>query len=289
VSAPTETPKADDFWYSTPSQLPVEPEEPKKDVTMDFWQRPIPQAPVEPEAPVSLDPAVHSAPEQIHSATPDPVPQSVLPKFSQESAQIDAQSDVVPVSPAAPTLEALREAVRAASASSEGKTMSYFSSVASSAAPPAAVPAADPISVTVSAVAPSSAAPYTAPVAAPPVRQGISDPVVGWLVCIQGPCLGWSFQIGAGNNTIGRKEDNRIVVPGDMKISGIRHAAIAYEPKRRNFYLHPGEASGLTYLNDEYITAPQKLSPRDIIELGDTRLLFVPLCGEDFSWEEYLR
>jgi hypothetical protein len=74
-----------------------------------------------------------------------------------------------------------------------------------------------------------------------------------------------------------------------MKISGIRHASIAYEPKRRNFYLQPGEASGLTYLNDEYITVSRMLSSRDIIELGDSKLMFIPLCGEDFSWETYLK
>ena len=148
--------------------------------------------------------------------------------------------------------------------------MSYFSTVAP----------ATPIAA--SAEMPASAA-------AAPVRQNTGGPVVGWLVCIQGPCLGWSFQIGAGNNSIGRKDENRIVIPSDMKISGIRHATITYEPKRRNFFLQPGEASGLTYLNDEYIDSSKKLSHKDIIEMGDTRLLFVPLCGEDFSWETYIK
>ena len=288
VTTPTDMPKTDlsgDSWKPVPLQNPVMQEEPRKDVTMDFWQKSITRTSEEPKiptvqdsVPLSVQTAVSQEPEHFEEIPKDvsAIPPSLIP----------------PVSPAVPSTDDLREAVRAASASSEGKTMSYFSSMATSVAPPAA----DPIGVTVSAIAPASAASftapaapsYTAPAAAAPVRQGISDPVVGWLVCIQGPCLGWSFHIGAGNNTIGRKEENRIVVPGDMKISGIRHAAIAYEPKRRNFYLHPGESSGLTYLNDEYITAPQKLSPRDIIELGDTKLLFVPLCGEDFSWETYL-
>ena len=225
-------------------------QEEKKDVTVDFWQATPTQPPVQTQ--------------QIKKDLTVDVWQTASVPVAEELRVSNVQSEVgqTPVADAT-SGDSLREAIRAASASSEGKTMSYFSTVTSS------VPAAA--------------------AAAAPVQQGTGDPVVGWLVCIQGPCLGWSFQIGAGNNTIGRKEDNRIVIPNDMKISGIRHASIAYEPKRRNFYLHPGEASGLTYLNDEYITASRMLSSRDIIELGDSKLMFIPLCGEDFSWETYLK
>ena len=104
--------------------------------------------------------------------------------------------------------DSLREAIRAASASSEGKTMSYFSTVTSS------VPAA------ATAVA--------------PVQQGTGDPVVGWLVCIQGPCLGWSFQIGAGNNTIGRNltidtlRKRKNYVPLD-EVEGVSESGVSIE------------------------------------------------------------
>ena len=63
---------------------------------------------------------------------------------------------------------------------------------------------------------------------------------------------------------------------------------ITFEPKKRFFYLQPGDSSGLTYLNDDYIDESKKLKPKDIIELGDSKFLFVPLCDETFSWEEYL-
>ena len=34
--------------------------------------------------------------------------------------------------------------------------------------------------------------------------------------------------------------------------------------------------------------APQEIKKYDKIEVGSTVLLFIPLCGEEFSWEEYL-
>ena len=116
----------------------------------------------------------------------------------------------------------------------------------------------------------------------------VADPVVGWLVCIGGKHFGAGFSIFAGKNSVGRGEDNRIVVPLDNSISRSKHAFIVYEQKKRNFYLQPGDSSGLTYLNDEYVTESKLLSAKDTIELGDSKFLFIPLCNEDFSWEEFM-
>ncbi len=149
----------------------------------------------------------------------------------------------------------LKDAVQRASASSEGKTMSYFSTAASGSAT---------------------------------TTQRVSEPVVGWLVCVKGPHLGESFSIYAGKNSIGRNEENKIILNLDNSVSRSKHALIIYEPKKRNFYLQPGDGSGLTYLNDEYITESHKLTLRDFIEIGECQFMFVPLCGEEFSWETYL-
>lgn len=151
----------------------------------------------------------------------------------------------------------LREAVKKSSASNEGKTMSYFSAATSP-----STNQARPCSV--------------------------AEPVVGWLVCVGGCHFGECFNICAGKNSIGRSEENRIVISDDNGISRIKHALIVYEPKKRNFYLQPGDSSGLTYLNEEYITDSQKLSLHDTIELGDSKFMFVPLCGEKFSWEDHM-
>lgn len=150
----------------------------------------------------------------------------------------------------------LKDAIKNASASNEGKTMSYFSSVTSESSSVSKVPA--------------------------------SDPTVGWIVCVGGCHIGETFSIYSGKNSIGRSSENRIVISSDNQVSRQKHALIIYEPKKRNFYLQPGDSSGLTYLNDEYITDSNKLNKGDVIEIGESKFIFVPLCGDDFTWEDYL-
>ena len=144
--------------------------------------------------------------------------------------------------------------VKKISASTEGKTMSYFSSATNNDS--------------------GTSKPH-------------AEPVVGWLVAISGNHFGESFYIHAGQNSIGRGADNDIVVGLDNSISRVKHALIVYEPKKRKFYLQPGASSGLTYLNDEYITESKLVEAKDVIELGESKLLFIPLCGPDFTWENY--
>ncbi len=160
----------------------------------------------------------------------------------------------------------LRETIRLASANTEGKTMSYFSASGNR----------------------DSGANEQVSKLDTGNRRVLGEPVVGWLVCIGGKHFGESFQIGAGKNSIGRNNENRIVLDLDQSISREKHALITYEPKKRNFYLQPGDSSGLTYLNEEYITESKLLKEKDIIELGDTKLMLVPLCGEQFTWEDYI-
>ena len=113
------------------------------------------------------------------------------------------------------------------------------------------------------------------------------DPVVGWLVSIKGPQKGQSFPIVSGKNSIGRNTTNSIVIANDEKVSRESHAYVIYEPKKRAFYIQPGDGRGLLYLNDEMLMTPSPLNKQDRIELGASILILVPLCGEDFSWEDY--
>jgi hypothetical protein len=41
----------------------------------------------------------------------------------------------------------------------------------------------------------------------------------------------------------------------------------------------------LVYKNGEEVVFSEPLEAYDVIELGRTKLLFVPLCGERFKWE----
>ena len=123
------------------------------------------------------------------------------------------------------------------------------------------------------------------PVANKELPKQASDPIVGWIVCIKGKWYGECFTIGAGKNSIGRGDDNRIHIAGDVQVSRSQHAYIIYEPRSRKYYLQPGNSSGLTYLNQQLVLMPELLKERDEIGLNESRFLFIPLCNESFSWE----
>lgn len=111
------------------------------------------------------------------------------------------------------------------------------------------------------------------------------EPVVGWLVCIEGTEKGKSYDLWAKINTIGRGEDMDVCISSDPTISEDTHARLAYDPKHNNFQLIPGMSVNNIYLNDEPIYIPTKIAAYDSLELGDTKLLFIPLCGERFRWD----
>jgi hypothetical protein len=125
------------------------------------------------------------------------------------------------------------------------------------------------------------------PVTKPLVLEQLGiDPVVGWLVCVEGPDRGRDYRIRSENNTIGRSNQVHICIAGDDSISRDKYAAaIAFEPHRAIFYLIPGEARGLAYLNGEVAFSATQLKAYDKITIGRTVLLFIPLCGENFRWK----
>lgn len=117
-----------------------------------------------------------------------------------------------------------------------------------------------------------------------PARMGF-DPVVGWLVCVEGPMKGRDFRLHGERNFIGRDAAMDVCVEGDQTISREHHASVTYSTKNHTFILAPGTGRNMVYLNDADVLAPVTLNPFDVIELGQTKLLFVPLCGENFRWE----
>jgi len=112
-----------------------------------------------------------------------------------------------------------------------------------------------------------------------------TDPVVGWLICLRGEHFGESFNVYSGRNSIGRSHSNRICISRDVSVSREKHAWIVYDPRKRSFLLQPGEVRGLVYLNGNILTKPAEIRGDERIEIGNTILKLVPLCGEYFSWE----
>jgi hypothetical protein len=127
----------------------------------------------------------------------------------------------------------------------------------------------------------SSPAPRTEP------EDAISDPVVGWLVVVKGPGRGNAVRLGYGWNSIGRDKSQRACLNfGDSQISRIGHAKLLYEPRSRKFSLTLGEGTNPTYIRGDILLTPTEIKSADRIQMGETELLFVALCGEDFEWQD---
>lgn len=113
----------------------------------------------------------------------------------------------------------------------------------------------------------------------------VADPVVGWLVVVDGPGRGTAIAIGYGNNRVGRDSGEDIVLDfGDGQISRENHAVITYDGKNRRFYIQQGAGRNLTHLDDELVMTPMEMKGAEIVHMGDTQMRFVPLCGPEFDW-----
>ncbi|BDW11450.1 hypothetical protein PSHI8_15330 [Polynucleobacter sp. SHI8] len=111
------------------------------------------------------------------------------------------------------------------------------------------------------------------------------EPVVGWLVIVDGPGKGQSMQLGSGMNGIGRAKEARVSLDfGDEEISRQNHASVVYDPKGNKFYLQHGGGINLTYLGDAPVLQPVEIIGRETISIGNTKLVFVPFCGPNFIW-----
>ncbi len=112
------------------------------------------------------------------------------------------------------------------------------------------------------------------------------EPVVGWLVCVDGKDKGKDYKLWGRINTIGSSERMDVCIKGDQSISKENHARLGYEPKHNSYHLIPADSKNPIYLNDQVVYTPVQLSPYDVLEFGETKLIFVPLCSSRFNWED---
>ncbi|MBO5261344.1 MAG: FHA domain-containing protein [Coprococcus sp.] len=112
--------------------------------------------------------------------------------------------------------------------------------------------------------------------------------VVGWLVCIEGEEKGTSFVLKTGRNFIGRNINQDVILAKDRAVSREKHAIILYEPRQKKFIVQPGDSRELFYLNDDVVLGSVNLKPYDSLLIGETKLVFVPFCGDKFNWDDGL-
>lgn len=112
------------------------------------------------------------------------------------------------------------------------------------------------------------------------------DPVVGWLICVEGREKGRDYRIHSDNNYIGRSEKMDICIRGDETISRENQAVITFDANDNNYYFSPGDGRSIVRVNDKAIFQTVELKAYDRLVIGKTGLLFIPLCGENFKWEK---
>lgn len=123
------------------------------------------------------------------------------------------------------------------------------------------------------------------PAGVPKPAQDVFDPAVGWLVIVDGPGRGNHCAVYYGQNSIGRGPDQRVRLGfGDTRIARDSHAFLIYDDVSRKFYLRDNGKANLVRLNGAPVMTPMELKDRDRIQIGETVMLFVQLCGEGFDW-----
>jgi pSer/pThr/pTyr-binding forkhead associated (FHA) protein len=109
-------------------------------------------------------------------------------------------------------------------------------------------------------------------------------PVVGWLVCIEGNDRGRDFRLHAGYNSIGKNPENDVSIPSDHTISRDRHAVIAYDQEENLYFFAPANGVNLLRLNGKVLMSPSEIKANDILTIGKSKLMFIPLCSDKFQW-----
>jgi FHA domain-containing protein len=98
---------------------------------------------------------------------------------------------------------------------------------------------------------------------------------LGRLVVIASPTLdyGESFPLDSHPLTVGRGSTNDLPLPDDEYASG-RHARI--EPRRDGIWVEDIGSTNGTFVNGIRLTRERKLTPGDVVRIGETDLRFEP-------------
>ncbi len=109
---------------------------------------------------------------------------------------------------------------------------------------------------------------------------------LAWLVAISGPMKGMFFVITSGENYIGKARDNSICLIDDPDVSA-RQNCIYYDAEYAAFYIDACPyARQMTRLSDgDTVKSCSPLEHGEILQVSpNTKLRFVPFCGETFNW-----
>ncbi|MFI3212870.1 MAG: FHA domain-containing protein [Eubacteriales bacterium] len=109
------------------------------------------------------------------------------------------------------------------------------------------------------------------------------EPVVGWLVCTEGKEKGRSYTLHVGRNFVGRAIHMDVSLPDEEQVSMEDHCSIVFEPRRLIFMLARGKGESVI-VNGEFLQESYQLTGEENIQLGNTKLVFIPFCKEGRVW-----
>ena len=111
--------------------------------------------------------------------------------------------------------------------------------------------------------------------------------VVGWLVAIEGPYRGQSFELHNGYSFIGREKGD-IVLKKDKLVSGEKNISTVYDSENNCFYVAAGESRNVAHFNGKALLfgMSKEMNAYDSLKVGKSKFLFVPFCSEHFNWRD---
>lgn len=119
-----------------------------------------------------------------------------------------------------------------------------------------------------------------------PMYNRHNGPVVGWVVAIDGPHKGQSFELYAKKNYIGRNEKMSINLLLDKTVSRTSPISIIFDSKNNIFITMAGQSDQTAYVNEQIVLQPIELNNFDKIVVGKTVLLFVPLITKEHGFDD---
>jgi pSer/pThr/pTyr-binding forkhead associated (FHA) protein len=102
---------------------------------------------------------------------------------------------------------------------------------------------------------------------------GLGRPHTGLLIVLESPALDTNTEreLDSTPVTIGRAQDNDLSIDAD-EFASVHHAKI--EPRRDGVWLTDLNSTNGTFVNGVKVTRPRKLSPGDVIRVGETDLRY---------------
>lgn len=111
------------------------------------------------------------------------------------------------------------------------------------------------------------------------------NPVLGWLICVQGGKQGKDFRLTQETTYIGRAASNDVCLDFDEAISRDTAITITYIKQSRVFRLNAEQSKNPVLVNQSPVLTELYLRDRDVISIGNTQLKLVCFCDASFAWE----